>query len=95
MPGTYACTPTIPTGVALRGAGYEKTILDIGTANVGLTLAGDQTTVSELTVANRGGTAILARGVDAVRLSAVLVRGGAVGIRIQEVVGARIENLYH
>ncbi len=91
-PGTYACTPTIPTGVALRGAGYEKTILDIGTANVGLTLAGDQTTVSELAVANRGGTAILARGVDAVRLSAVLVRGGAVGIRIQEVVGARIEN---
>ncbi len=90
--GTYACTPRIPAGVTLCGTGYEKTILDVGAADVGLTLAGNRATAAKLTVASRGGTAILARGVEKVGLSGVLVRRGAVGIRIQEADGARIEN---
>ncbi len=91
-PGTYACTPTIPAGVTLRGAGYGKTILDVGAADVGITLTGNQAAVSELSVVSRGGGAILAHGVDSIRLSGVLVRGGAVGIRMREVDGLRIEN---
>ena len=61
-------------------------------ADIGVTLAGNQAAVSELTVASRGGTAILARGLDGINLSGVLVRGGAVGIRMQEIDGLRLEN---
>ena len=91
-PGTYACTPTIPAGVTLRGAGYGKTTLDVGAADVGISLSGDRATAAKLTVVSRGGTAIAGRGVDGVVLSDVLIRGGAVGIRIQEADGPRIEN---
>ena len=90
-PGNYACTPTIPAGVTLRGAGHGKTVLDVGAADVASPWRATGG-LSELAVVSQGGTAIRARGVEAIALSGVLVRGGAVGIRLQEVAGVRIEN---
>lgn len=91
-PGCYACAPAIPAGVTLRGAGYGKTILDAAAAEVGVTLAGDKAALTGLTVFTRGGTAVLAQGVKEIDLSGVLVRGGAVGIRLRDIAGVRLEN---
>jgi len=91
-PGTYACAPSTPAGVTLRGAGYGKTILDVGAADTGVTLAGDGAVVADLAVTTHGGTAILARGVKTIGLSGILSRGGAVGVCLRDVQGARIEN---
>ena len=90
--GTYACTPIIPAGVTLRGAGYLKTILDVGAADSGVTLGGDNAALTDLAVNTRGTTAILANGVKMIGLSGILVRGGAVAVFLQKVDGARIEN---
>ncbi|MEI8244055.1 MAG: right-handed parallel beta-helix repeat-containing protein, partial [bacterium] len=91
-PGTYACMLAIPAGVTLRGAGYGKTILDVGAAATGVTLAGDGAAIADLAVTTRGGTAILARGVKGVGLSRILIRGGAAGVSLRDVQGARVEN---
>jgi len=90
--GTYACTPTVPAGVTLRGAGYLKTILDVGAADTGVTLGGDNAALADLAVNTRGSMAIMGSGVKGVSVSGVLVRGGAVAVLLQKVDGARVEN---
>jgi len=91
-PGTYAGSPTIPAGVTLRGAGYLKTILDVGAADTGVTLGGDNTSVADLAVNTLGNLAIMGKDVKGVSVSGVLVRGGAVAVFLQKVDGARVEN---
>ena len=90
--GTYTGTPTIPTGVTLRGAGYLKTILDVGAADTGVTLGGDNASVADLAVNTHGSTAIMGKDVKTISVSGVLVRGGAVAVFLQKVDGAHIEN---
>ena len=91
-PGKYAGSVTVPAGVTLRGAGYGKTILDVGAAEAGVTLTGDNAAVADLAIMTRGSMAILARDVKKIGLSGVRVRGGAVAVFLQKVDGARIEN---
>ena len=90
--GAYAVTPTLPAGVTLRGAGYAKTVLDVGAADAGVTLGGDNASLTDLAVNTRGSMAITAQGVKGIGLSGILVRGGAVAAFLQKVDGARIEN---
>jgi len=90
--GTYAGTLTVPAGVTLRGAGYLKTILDVGAADTGVTLAGDNAAVADLAVMTHGSMAIMGKDVKTISVAGVLVRGGAVAVFFQKVDGARIEN---
>ncbi len=91
-PGTYTGALTIPAGVALRGAGYGKTIIDVAGADNGITLAGDKASLAGVTVISRGGNAVFACGMKDIGFSGLLIRGGAVGIRLQKVTGVRMDN---
>ena len=79
--GTFSGPVALPEGVGLRGAGYDKTILEGGTHPVGLALKGRGSRVAELTVRTRGSSAVAAEDASDIEMRRVRVLGGALGIR--------------
>ena len=79
--GTFSGPVALPEGVGLRGAAYDKTILEGGTHPVGLALKGRGSRVAELTVRTRGSSAVAAEDASDIEMRRVRVLGGALGFR--------------
>jgi len=91
--GTYRMSLVVPEGVSLRGDGYDKTILEAGSAEVAIFLKGGRgARIEDLAVRTQGNTGIAVENAQQITVSRILVRGGAIGVRLENVVGARVEN---
>ncbi len=85
---------TLPAGVSLRGAGADQTIVDGGTADAALAVAGGKgVTIEDLSVHTHGAMGIQISDASDVTLRQVKIRGGAIGLRIVNVSQARVENV--
>lgn len=91
--GTFRTSVALPEGASLRGAGYEKTILEAGSPETAIAVKGGQKSrIEDLTIRTQGNTGIAVEGAAQVTVSRVIVRGGAVGVRLEKVTDARVEN---
>ena len=90
--GVYRTAVVLPAGVSLRGAGYDKTILEAGSAAAAVAMRGGDNRLEDLAVHCEGATAVLVDGAARVTIARVTIRGGAVGLQLQEVKDIRIEN---
>lgn len=83
----------VPDGVTLRGAGYDKTVIDAAGHKNGLTISGKGATVSDLCVRNARETGVLASGGDTIVLSRLKIASNLTGLLISDVTRGRLENL--
>ena len=91
--GLFRTSIVLPEGVGLRGAGYDKTTLDAGSAHVAVTVKkGGGSRLEDLAVRTQGDTAVLVQDAADVTLSRVAIHGGAVGVQLERVQNVRIEN---
>lgn len=91
--GMFRTSLRIPDGVSLRGAGYNKTILDVGATPAGISISGGQgAAIEDLKIVTQGTTAVEAENASNLTIRRVLIHGGALGIRLKNVTGGRVEN---
>ena len=91
--GEFRGGVTVPAGVSLQGAGYEKTILNAAGAENGLAITtGQGAVISDLTVRGATGANILVEGAEKVTLRRLRATGGLIGYSLQGSRAARIEN---
>ncbi|MGA2620149.1 MAG: right-handed parallel beta-helix repeat-containing protein [Thermoguttaceae bacterium] len=84
----------LPPGVSLRGAGYNKTLLDARDHDVGLICRGTGlATISDLAVAGARQTGILLDGASKVTIERVAVRQCMNGLILRNADGCRLQNL--
>jgi parallel beta-helix repeat protein len=91
--GTLAGAFTVPAGVTLRGAGYRQTILDAGSAEVGVTMAGDRAGVTDLTVRGATRANVLVQGAARCLVQRVRATGSIMGINVRDSRQCRVENV--
>src|SRR5262249_17742997 len=83
----------LPDGVSLRGAGYDRTVIDVGTQPAGITIKGTQGNhVSDLTIRTQGSSGLVAEGARGVEVRRVRILGGALGVQWRDVSAGRLEN---
>ena len=91
--GEFRGGVSMPAGVSLHGAGYEKTIIDATGAVNGLTVAGGSgTVISNLTVHGASMANVAVRQADRVTIRRVRATGGLIGISVQGGHAVRVEN---
>lgn len=91
--GTFRSAIVLPEGVSLRGAGYGRTIIDAGAAATAITIRGGKGAgIEDLTAITKGMAAVSIENAAEVSIRRIVVRGGAVGIRLESVERGRIEN---
>lgn len=91
--GTYRGGEIVPPGVALRGAGMDRTLIDARGLHFGLRLAGGRgSAVSDLTVRGASKVGVLAQGGEDVALRRLRATGSEVGVVLSDVDRGRVEN---
>lgn len=91
--GMFHTTIDLRDGVSLKGAGYGKTVIEADNNPVGVDVRGGRGAVIEdLTINSGGTTGIQVRNSSDVTIRRVVIHGGAMGIRLESVTGARVEN---
>jgi Periplasmic copper-binding protein (NosD) len=83
---------TIPLGVEVRGAGYNKTIVNAGGGKVGFTLSG-RATLSNLTVRNARENGVHIGDADSATVKSVRIEGSLTGLLVERSRHSRAENL--
>ena len=83
---------TVPDGVTLKGAGYDKTFLDATGKEFGVKL-GAAASADDLTVSGAAQAGVLVDGVSGVNVARVRVRGCGSGLLARDAVGCRFSNL--
>ena len=79
--------------MSLRGAGYDRTTLDVGGGAVGVSIKGGKgSRVEDLTVRTTGGVALSATATNDLKIRRVRLLGGALGLQLRDVEGGRVEN---
>ena len=93
--GTFAAGDlAVPAGVTLRGAGYDKTILNAAAYKNGLIIGkGRGVTISDLCVRNARETGVLVSDAGDVVLSRLKIASNLTGLLVSNVTGGRLENL--
>ena len=91
--GTFRASVVLHDGISLRGAGYDKTIIDVGSAPAGIAIRGKGSKVQDLAIRTQGSVAIEASAASDVGVQRVLIHGGALGVRFEDVANGRIENV--
>ena len=85
---------TIPAGVHLRGAGYNKTIVNAASFRNGFMVRNSSgSEVSDLAIRNARENAIVLSQASHVTLARIEVAGNLTGLLIDRLVDGRIENL--
>jgi hypothetical protein len=85
---------TIPAGVHVRGAGFNKTIVNASSFRNGFVIAsGSKSEISDLAVRNARENAIIVRQADHVTLARLELQGNLTGLLIDHLNDGRIENL--
>ena len=83
----------LPEGVSLRGAGFDKTMINAAGFKNGLSIKGGKgATVSDLSVSNAQVNGITVSGSSGVTLSRVRLIGNLTGLLFEKVENGRIEN---
>ncbi len=90
--GTYGGGVEVPTGVTLRGDGYQKTIIDSLGAAVALSVKGKGVRIENLSVRSTG-TGVEIAGAEDVTLSRLMIAGGSIGVRVSHAITANVENV--
>lgn len=91
--GTFRGPASLPAGVGLKGAGFDKTIIDAGGAQIGLAVAdGNNVEISDLTVRGAMICNLVVKNAVSPRISRVRVTGANLGMSFVDVQGGRIEN---
>src|ERR1019366_10162561 len=92
--GEYRGGVTLPAGVSLRGAGYDKTIIDAAGAPNGLAITnGSGATISDLTVRGAMAANILVQGAQRVTVARVRTTGSLLGVNYSHVTGGGVEKV--
>lgn len=95
QPRTYEVGDlVIPAGVTLRGAGYNKTVIDAAAHKTGVVIRGNAgAAVSDLTVRNARETGVLVSQASDVSLSRLKISSNLTGLLLDKLTGGRLENL--
>ena len=91
--GTYACAGLeLVTGVTLKGAGYQTTILDARHTTNGVIVSGKGSAISDLSITDASESGILAQGATELTIARVAVRNCLSGVLSTGSHGVRLEN---
>jgi len=92
--GEFRGGVAVPPGVSLKGAGYDKTILDASGAENGVAItSGSGAVISDLTVCGAKAAGVLVQGADNVTVQRVRATGGLIGVSVQGGRDVRVENV--
>lgn len=92
--GTFALGDiTLPAGVSLKGAGYDKTILNASSFSNGIKILGNKNVaISDLTIKGARATGIVIEKSSEVRVVRVRSLSNSTGIILSAADGSRVEN---
>ena len=83
----------VPSGAAVRGAGFDKTIIDAQGKDVAFILDGvKNVTISDLTIRNAGSAGIRVNNAGNVTIERVRVTGAVVGVGVNDAKNVTIAN---
>ncbi|MDB5172966.1 MAG: hypothetical protein JWN51_1739, partial [Phycisphaerales bacterium] len=91
--GTFLGGATLPPGVSLKGAGFDKTVIDATGADAGISIdGGSNAGVSDLAIRGARRADLLVTNAQGLTVSRVLVADSINGISFDNVKAGRIEN---
>lgn len=91
--GVFRGGVTLPPGVSLQGAGFDKTFVEASEADGGLTIEGGSgASVSDLAIRNARRVDLAVRGAHKLTISRVVATGSINGISLDDLQSSRVEN---
>ncbi len=92
--GVFTGSVALPKGVSLKGAGYDKTIIDAKDLEVGVSVdGGEGCSISDLAIRGAGKTDLSVNGASKIVVSRVWLSGAVNGAIFDKVSSGRLENV--